>query len=839
MTKWFLLLLSAALLLPCVLFANAPVTQQAAAPVVTEPPASGYNDGWMDVFPVPMESRSRGSLDAFDSTVILDDFESTYPAWTSVDLTDVGTFWHVDDTLAVGPTAWYCGDTTLAPGYGGAYNNHWLQFLMTDTLDLSGATAPTLTFKAQWKMETPSGATAPYNAWDGWNVWGSTDAGATWTILTPTSPAYMRSSSYAWGSIWSYGANIPVYCDTIYKDTRLEHIFSLASLVGSSQAMVRWGFASDDAFSGIDDPTYFGLVVDSIRILDGETTILSNDGSADEFQQVQGPLAGNTWHLDGSTYHSPDTCWSASVDTSLLCAIRSFPFLLPTGYTLLTIRYWVWCDMPDYDGDNNNALDDLYDIWVEGVDTSATTRIVYDYAYDDRAPAPGGNSLTGWVYRTRGLTTGGTQQLSIDITAWAGHTVQLLFRLNTDNNDDGGVGSGLHVDDVQVVATRAFLHDLSAIELRCPFPTTVGTARSFTYKVKNEGLTSEGNSIRSQWWTFRPNGTQQSSASPTITMTLDPGHDTTFTVTTWTPDVTGCYLLRARSNLVGDLDHTNDTTWSPTNVPLNSDSNLAINVRPAGVYELGYHLREIQSAFLNPRYIRYTVNTDVPTLGNYDITTVKVMWQYDSDLPDSGALTWVEFWTDGVDPDHPGTLINRVATRIDTSETIGAAGHVHWWTLNLAGVPGLANRTGNFWLSVTPKDSVGGGPLPLPMGRSVTPVAYDGHHYVIRLDTVGTPLNPSPGRYLVQTTVVPTTTSTPAEVNNLTALRDGNTLDILLNWTASARANGYYVYRLTTPTQSYQTGTLLTPLPLTVTNYRDVGVLGTGLKFFYTVIAVN
>jgi hypothetical protein len=126
------------------------------------------------------------------------------------------------------------------------------------------------------------------------------------------------------------------------------------------------------------------------------------------------------------------------------------------------------------------------------------------------------------------------------------------------------------------------------------------------------------------------------------------------------------------------------------------------------------------------------------------------------------------------------------------------------------------------------------------MGESVDPVVYDGHHYVLRADCTYTPLNPSPGRYLFQTTIKPAVDpNPPALVSDLVIWRDDNTNNIKLHWSPALHGTGYHVYRLTTPYQTYTTGTKLTTCPLAVTTYTDVGVVAAGVKYFYVVIGVN
>jgi len=828
---------------PCVMLAKAPV--RSSGPVRTPvamtqftPPA--LNDGVLDM--VPQHRGRDGSLDAFDSTIWVDSLEGSHAAWTTQDLTIAPNYWHLDPRRALGGTGldWACWDSTR-----NFYDNNWLQFLITPVMDLSGTTSPTLAFQARWKTERPVTPQAPYDSWDGWNMWVSTDNGGTWSILQPTSPAYTRQASFAWGNIWNYGPNIPIYTytdgsnvDSIYQPM----LFDL-SAYRVANVKIRWGFASDGGFSGIDSASYFGLAVDSIRIMDGATTILSNDGSLDSFTRDHNAPIGQNWVYDQVTNHSPTHEWHCLPANGLLCAVMSPQISLPNlgANQTLSLRYWVWDDQPGFQG-QGNSLADLYEIYI--VDSDSTARVVYDYAYNDGALPPGGNSLNGWVFRTRGLKTGGVAQGTIDLSPWAGKLINIQYRAVYDNQDTSGVGTGIHIDDIAVVFTRAFNTDLACVDQTVKMPTTVGLAQKYSYTIMNEGLTNQGPAIRTRVRVIKPDNTAQFDSLIVLTAPLSANQETTAT-RTWTPAVTGCYRFRTQSAQTGDEDRTNDTLYSATNVPANPDSNFAISVRPAGTYELGYHARGMTSALLNPRYIRYTPQQDgvpVATVNAMDITTVKVMWQFDANipsLPQQGALVWIEFWEPGADTAHPGALINRIETRIDTSETIGAASLPHWWTLNVAGTPGLQNRAGDFWVSITPKDSIAGEALPHIMGLAPTPASYDGHNYTLRIDTLGSPLNPSPSRFCVMTTIVPTTTSTPPAVTDVTAIRVGLTNDVELDWSAAPRATGYQVYRLTSVSQVYTTGTKLTALPVTTPTFTDTNILATGLRFFYVVVAVN
>ncbi|MBU1707940.1 hypothetical protein KKB28_08530 [bacterium] len=815
--------------------------KEPATPVQTTP-IPAYNDGSYDIFPVQMQDDMGDGgrhLDYLDSTVTLDDFEGGHPAWSSEDL-DAGWFWRRDDTLDT-DTSWWCADPCLAvPGTRGAYNDHWLQYLVSDTFDLTGTTVPTLKFKARWRMETPGGEPAGYDMWDTWNVWGSTNAGATWSVLGSVTPRYTGTSSYAFGEEWGMGTGIPGFGDTLHSGAFVEISYNLAVSVmaGKDSCMLRWAFCSDPAFSGADNPDYYGLIIDSIRVTTAQGTVLSNDGEQDEFTFDRGPVTTDVWVYDNTTSHSPTHSWVAQPAFNNFRGLYSYPITLPTGYESLTIQYWVWCDMPDSDGDNDNSLEDYYQVMISDANCLAWSQVVYDYGYDNFEDPPGGNSLTGWVLRIGGLTSGGTGQDTIGISAYAGQTIRIAFRNTTDGDDNGGVGTGLHIDDVRVIASRRYDDDLATRDLIVPFPTTVGLATSFNYTVFNEGINSQ-DPVNTDYWVLRPDATTDISGSVNFAGPFATGDDSTITIA-WTPDACGSHLLGVRCNLAGDDDTSNDTTETPINSPLDPNENLAVSVQPEGLYELAYHTRALQNAYTNPRYIRYTPVADgvpSPDVDNYDMLQLRVMWQFDEALADTGATAWIEFWEDSTTTHPSDSLIYRLVTKIDTLETIGRDAEPHWWVYDLSAIPELQNRSGDFWVSVSGKDSVGDtsgtSGLPSVLGRSETVAPlYDLHHFVIRQDSLNVFMQ-SPGRYLVQVTI-----GEAKPVDDLTVYRDGTSSNVTLRWSAMGACATYKVYRLTTPYQDYTTGTLLTPTPISGTSYTDTGIVTASSKNFYVVIAV-
>ena len=860
MRKTFALWLVLALAVT-VLLAGAMQNQRMTTGISWRSPVAGNGNtsSGEDAIPVQLNDGNNphwggNPLDVVDSSLFSDDYEGGHAAWTSVDILANTVEWHPSAERALGGsgTTWWCADEATIH----AYDNHWLQYLILPVVDLSSAPAPVLAFKARWACENPGAEPAGYDMWDSWNIWGSTDGGTTWTVLEPSAPDasptnpntnYTGQSSYAFGSEWGMGLNIPAYGGNTFSSSDYsEVIVPLTALAGSANARVRIAFCSDPSFSGNpagsgggDSLLYFGLLVDSLRVTDGAllTTLYSNDGTADGLITMGiGPVSPDTWVYDTDTNHSATHSWhGAQTAYNVTRALKSYAVTLPAGYQNLKMTYWVWCDLPDWDGNGDGFLEDYY-IIRSSTDQTHWTQVTYDYAYDNGESAPGGNSATGWVKRTHGV---GTLAIPLFSRTLAPNdtTVYVAIELNLDNNDDGGSGTGLHIDDVEFIAQRAQLTDLATQDMRIPYPTTAGIARPWSFVFKNEGL-SALSPVRGKLRFTKPDGTFFPPTGDSIMVVsgaLNYAEDTTVT-RVFTPGLVGGWVIRTIANATGELDRTNDTTLSPP-IPYgpiltHSDSTLGVWVRPAGVYELGHcPQRRVTNASSGLRYEYFTPLSDGVPAGdaaNFDLLQLRVVWRYDNEIPPAGAHSLIQFWSVGPNDSTPGSLIYSLTTQIDTNETAGAGLMSRWWTMNLSTIPQLHNLSGNFWVSVAAQDSnTAGEGMPIPLCfREPNGTPHDNHSFVLS----GPNFNRSLNRNFINVVI--------GQAVEDVVIHRGITpsSDLILSWTAAAGASKYYVWRLTTPGQLYNTGTLLTPGGITANTYTDVGRLGASSKDFYVVI---
>ncbi|OQY29974.1 MAG: hypothetical protein B6244_01565 [Candidatus Cloacimonetes bacterium 4572_55] len=377
-----------------------------------------------------------------------DDFENGVNGWTTVDasaLPDPYVRWHVSDFEAYEGDSWWCGN----PEYNG-YDNHWLQYLDTIELDLSSATNATLTFMATWEIEAPGGEPDPYNGWDTANMWISEDGGDTWEVLDPSSgPAYTFTDSYAFGDEWAFGPGIAGWGGS---SNGWQEITADLSAYTTDEVKIRFAFCSDPAASTADgNPTWHGFHVDNIVVSDGTNDIFTNDGEDNGDLAASGgappDASGDFWELSDGSSHSSSHAWNCPDGHYLLQnALVSPSIELPAEADIINFRFWLWCDMGDFDGDDDGSLDDLYRVQIS-TDGIGFEPVFYDYGDDTR---PGG---LAWTEYLPGMAFNGN--IDMDLIAYAGETIQLRWIVESDGDDDGGIDSGLWIDDVVVEAFTA------------------------------------------------------------------------------------------------------------------------------------------------------------------------------------------------------------------------------------------------------------------------------------------------------------------------------------------------------------------------------------------------
>lgn len=191
---------------------------------------------------------------------------------------EIPCMFHPDTFNSYDGVSWWCGDPEI-----GGYDNHWLQYLDTPVLDLSGCSNPKLTFKGYWAIESPENPQFPYDGWDGCNVWISTDGGSSFTVLTDVTPQYNCQHLWSFGHPdqgWNMGYDIAGWGGS--SGGWISVNASLSSYI-SDKVVIRFGFASDLGWCTKDDQSLYGFFVDNIKIEDNGTEIFF-DSANDNLQ---------------------------------------------------------------------------------------------------------------------------------------------------------------------------------------------------------------------------------------------------------------------------------------------------------------------------------------------------------------------------------------------------------------------------------------------------------------------------------------------------------------------------------------------------------------------------
>jgi len=223
-----------------------------------------------------LTNQTDVSLTSGDSTIVtltVKNIGNNNLVCTAMDYLSVIAF-HIDSYGSYDGSSWWCGSEDI-----GGYDDHWLQYLETPSIDLTLASNPKLIWKGKWAVEDTAGAISPYDGWDGCNMWISTDGGQSFDVLIPTTPPYNCTSLYSFGNRdegWDLGSAIPGWGGSSGGWVDVE--CDLSSYIGMN-VIIRWALASDLAYSTSSDANLYGFFVDNIQINDGSTILFSNDGS--------------------------------------------------------------------------------------------------------------------------------------------------------------------------------------------------------------------------------------------------------------------------------------------------------------------------------------------------------------------------------------------------------------------------------------------------------------------------------------------------------------------------------------------------------------------------------
>ena len=659
--------------------------------------------------PSPLPSRDdRVYLDVFT-----EDFENDAEGWETKDMTNSYNAWHKSDFRSPEEDnlSWWCGDSS--DDYGDVfigYSNKWLQFLDSPVLNLSQAEdGLSLTFNAWWLIEDPRVVPPadPFDGWDGFLLMISTDGGEEFATILPESHEYDRERISAAENMWDFGP-VPGWSymsgewgDSLVNGVEpewLDVVFDLSEYAGEEQVVVRYLLVSDRTVSAPRNEylANSGVMVDNILIEDNEGNVFLSDNADDdpvpaEMIPRRADGFGDWWAIFNENRPGGDgeNCmWFEPGHPSVENALISPEIELPEDITIF-FKYWVWCDMEDWDGNGDQQLDDWYLFYLSDDDGETWNFLHRDFK---RAGAGGDE----WEHYVPGTPTGATDNVEMDLTEWAGEIIRLRILTRTDRNDDGGVGSGLYIDDLQIIGDNRLTRDVGMQNLVLPYPLTVGyRVEGLTVEMHNYGLVDQ-NRVNSGWGWTDVNGENYIPISPPPDVEVDgfaninlSDHRTR--VPSWSPTVPGEYSMWARSALgSGTVGDQSDDDQAPENDLVEYES---IRVNPEDIFELGYDNRSYRF------FENFDANSGPATrfspgdieLEQYNLGAVKLQFnglENDADyrLHILGA---------GDDDDTPGAEIISQDVTVPVQESIP-----NWHTVLLYEHEELRNLEGDFWVWV-------------------------------------------------------------------------------------------------------------------------------------------
>ena len=212
------------------------------------------------------------------------DDESQYLAdYWALSIMDIDALsWHTSDHNSTDGNSWWCGDEEI-----GGYLDSWAQYL--DTPSFNVPAGGTLSADMRWGIESFAGVSGvdgeclnggPIDGWDQANVQISTDGGLSFMTING-SDDYDFECGY--GTIHNGILGLPGWGG---EEDWHNVNFDLSAYAGED-AIIRFAFYSDPAYSTIDDAAIDGFQVDNILVSGGA---FSDSGDDDETMSASGAV---------------------------------------------------------------------------------------------------------------------------------------------------------------------------------------------------------------------------------------------------------------------------------------------------------------------------------------------------------------------------------------------------------------------------------------------------------------------------------------------------------------------------------------------------------------------
>lgn len=421
------------------------------------------------------------------------------------------------------------------------------------------------------------------------------------------------------------------------------------------------------------------------------------------------------WELSDEDVHSGEFSAHCPVGELLRDHLTSPVLQIPeSGHTYFD--FWVHCDAPDWDPDDDGFLDDYFRLQLS-VEGGAWQDVLYDYTRNFEWEE-------NWIHYVPGTWWRDDLpewRMRMDLSQFAGEHLRLWWEFVTDDVMDGFQGTGLWIDDFRLICAQGYENDVGVEWIMVGYPCTITTEIPIKAKTSNFGFRDQDLVRR----LLQVDGDRLYPIVPWGAIESESHVISSFLIRSNTLENRGFALTRAFTVLPEDEYPDNDTAYTEA------------VFYPGNIWMLGYDGRiavdAVEFDVGEGPAVRFTPAADRVD-GRFNLEAVEVTWA--NDFRVGRAVTRLTVYSDegGVPHDE---LISADITVSPADLFPG----VHY--IDLSGYDELRNLDADFWVAFTidRQDN-----LPRVMGRNISDADRylgEGHFFSIagvRVDEIETDL---------------------------------------------------------------------------------------------------
>jgi len=387
-------------------------------------------------------------------------------------------------------------------------------------------------------------------------------------------------------------------------------------------------------------------------------------------------ISGEPWELSDEDAHNGDFSAHCPVEEDLFVGLITPPMEIPEEDWYTYFEFWVHADMRVYDPDGDNFLDDYFLLHIS-VDEGPWQDLLYDYGRDD-------NWWFDWIHYVPGTWWRDDLprwRMMHNLSQFAGQTVQLRWIMITDDVMDGNQGTGLWIDDFQLIAISGFENDVGVEWMHVGYPVTMETDANGCLMIKNYGFADQ-NHVRQF---CRIDNGRTIPIVPWRDLMADSSNVSQF-------------MGRAIGSSLpypGNARFSAFTLIQEDDNPANDTASTEILIYPEGMWMLGYDDRRwsegLDFAAGSGPAVLFTPAADAVE-GRFDLYAIEARWS--SEEQNEEVATTFTIFSDN--NERPGNELHSAEVIVSPDDLDP---HVHY--IDLADVEDLKNLNCNFWVCFT------------------------------------------------------------------------------------------------------------------------------------------